>query len=336
MTDPSDNGSGPLTAVPSEMLEEAYRGGDRSPELIQEMNTRPELSGLVEDDPTGRIRRVTSDLLRDLRNRQDQKPEAVPTFLPSWNTLCGGPGGQEGIARGWNCLIAGPTGAGKSLLVLNQIAKALTAGYDTLLFSLEMSWEINVTRLRGIISENQIRKVEWGQQFDRRAAEEADRIITGADGDLFINTEPIWRLGDIREIIGTYQEHEGIQHVVVDYVQLAEPDGDEDKMAAKLGTVANELRDAAERYRVACLGVSQTSQGGMYGSRQLEHAAHQILVIDEDSIEERDGGRIKNMTLEVQKNRHGPEGPIEIQLDTDTLKFTELDGRRDPREGYYP
>lgn len=276
------------------------------------------------EDPSARFATIGQGTLEQLRREQQRDPEVVRSFLPQWNRMSLGPGGGEGLALGWYIVLGGPTKAGKSLLMMNLIGHAMRDGHDCLLFSLEMDWKSNATRLRGIVSGADMREIGWGDNYDHDVAVKADRKIERLPGSLHTNFEPIWRLDDIREAIRVHRKALGVTLVVVDYAQLAEPAGTRDQMVARMNEISNQLQDAAKRYNVVTVAVSQMSEKGAYGSRRFGYDANQMLVIDEESIEDRDRDMVRNMDLDLKLNRHGPAGSIPIQLDKTCLQIREV------------
>lgn len=275
-------------------------------------------------------------LLRELRRRQAKPPETVETPFPSWNRACRGEGGGRGLAAGWYVLVAGLTGAGKTLLALNLVASALRQGVNVLYFSLEMSWEQLVTRLRPIIAGGEVTHTEWGAYFDPEQAKAADDAILELPGTLYVNTEPIWKLEDIRDAMEYAHRADGVRLFVVDYAQLVEPSGSDRALFEAMASISSQLRFMAQHLRVVTVALSQLNRAatrerkapptidGLFGSARFGFDADQVLALDYSTLERDAERRLENTQILLLKNRHGPQVTIPIQFNYGTLQAREL------------
>jgi replicative DNA helicase len=279
------------------------------------------------------FRRVDGRMLEDLRDSQAGSPEYVATPWPTLNAACRGEGGGLGFGLGWYVLLAGLTGAGKTLAALNLVDAALRRGVDVLFVSLEMSAGQLLTRLRAIASGEDILGIEWGSRFDVDRAAAADRILLERPGQLFVNTSPIHELADIREVLRVHVEDYGVRLVVVDYAQLVSPAGRDADLFARMAEISAQLRFEAQRHRVVCLALSQLNrrerQGeigldSLFGSSRFGFDADLVLGLsyetDRDPI--RRAGRTKLLVL---KNRHGPAPEIPVEVDYASFRIREIE-----------
>lgn len=286
---------------------------------------------------SGRFRIVSEDLLAELRVRCEAPPDAVPTPFPSWNRVCRGEGGGRGIARGWFDVLSGPTGAGKTLLALNVMAEALRHGLVVLFFSLEMDWRQLLVRLRAIVSDEDVRRLEPGSDYCGATASVADReLLHGLPGELVLNTEPIWKLADIRDTIARWQENYEVGLVVVDYAQLVAPGGSDCALYEAMSETSSQLRYAAQRYDVATLVLSQLNRAttadrtapptvdGLFGSSRLGFDADQVLILDHTRRKRQESERLEATFLRIAKNRHGPQGEIPVVFEKRSLTWREM------------
>ena len=112
---------------------------------------------------------VDGDVFRDMGVRALAPIDALPTPFPSWNRACRMHGGSQGLARGWHTVVAGSSGAGKSLVALNMSAHALRCGHSVAWVSLEMSREQLLLRKLGIATSRNLRDLEPGPAHDAGA-----------------------------------------------------------------------------------------------------------------------------------------------------------------------
>ena len=269
-----------------------------------------------------------------LRARQAAEPDAVPTFLPSWNSCCRGEGAGIGLARGWTVIIAGATGAGKTLLALNLTHAALKAGERVLYLTLEMSWEQLVTRLRAIATGLDVRRVEWGDEFSDTDAKRADSALLDLPGHLYFNRLPVWKLDDVSELMRLYATERGVRFFIVDYLQLVSPGGTE-RIYEGVTKVSQQLRFAAQSLDAVCVSVSQFNRAtsanrserpvvqGLLGGSSIENDASQVLLLDHTRRKRDDYRRTEHGYLLLSKNRHGPQGELRVEYDYRTLRVRE-------------
>ena len=280
------------------------------------------------------IRDLAPRDLSFLRARQAAEPDAVPTFLPSWNSCCRGEGAGIGLARGWAVIIAGATGAGKTLLALNLTHAALKAGERVLYITLEMSWEQLVTRLRAIATGVDVRRVEWGDEFSDTDARQADAALLDLPGHLYFNRLPIWKLEDVSELMRLYATERGVRFFIVDYLQLVSPGGSE-RIYEGVTKVSQQLRYAAQSLNAVCVSVSQFNRAtsanrserpvvqGLLGGSSIENDASQVLLLDHTRRKRDDYRRTERGYLLLGKNRHGPQGELRVEYDYRTLRVRE-------------
>lgn len=278
---------------------------------------------------------MSEAMLAHLRERQEGEPEVLPTFLPSWNRASRDEGGGKGLALGWYIVLAGLTGAGKTLLALNLVSKALREGRSVLFFSLEMSWAQLCTRLRAIVSGEDVTSLEWGDGYCPGLAEEVDEQLLHLPGALYLNTEPIWRLEDIREVMASYRRESNVELVVVDYAQLVEPSGSNERLYAAMSNISSQLRHAAKRLNVVTVALSQMNRSStrersrkptvdsLFGSSRFGFDADQVAALDYSRREVDDLHRVERTWLNVVKNRHGPSVEIPVALEKRNLRIEE-------------
>lgn len=274
-------------------------------------------------------------MLAELRKRQARDPDVVPTPWPSWNGASRDEGGGRGMALGWYVVLAGLTGAGKTLAALNLVGSALKSGRSVLLFSLEMSWEQLCTRLRAIVSGEDVTAVERGRGFDPEVAEAADEEFMRLPGSLHLNTEPIWRLDDIRGVMAEYRRSYDVRLVVVDYAQLVEPAGADAELFSKMSEISAQLRYSAKELGCVTVALSQMNRSGtrdrdrsptiesLFGSSRLGFDADQVAMLDHSRRESDQIRRVERTWLNLAKNRHGPSVEIPVALEKRTLQIRE-------------
>jgi hypothetical protein len=280
-----------------------------------------------EDAP--RLQVVDWTTLERIGKEKTEPVDAVPTPWSTWNGVCMGAGGKEGLARSWHVIIGASSGAGKSLVATNLAAHAIRRGVDVCLFSLEMSQLENITRLLAILTNTEIRKLEHGRDFDLDAWNGAAERMMEQPGTLRTNERPIHTLEQIEGAM-RYHAAEGCRLMIVDYLQLAWV-GSADTLYQQITEVSHTIQMLAKDLRVTTVGLSQvnrrTSSGadklqkeGLMGGSSLENDAEQVVLISKPELDA--GGSLVSQ-VRLDKNRHGPKADWKLRLNHGTLQLTE-------------
>lgn len=281
------------------------------------------------EQPRVELELVDADVLAQIGEEKLQEVDVVATPWPKWNRACRGAGGGEGLARGWHVVVGASSGAGKSLVAANLTAKAIRAGVDVCLFSLEMSQLENVTRVLSILSGEKIVTLEHGKSFELDRWNAATERFLEQAGTLRTNKRPIHTLADI-EVAMRHHAEEGCRLMIVDYLQLAWV-GSAETLYHQITEVSHTIQGLAKDLRVTTVGLSQvnrrTSSGadklqkeGLMGGSSLENDAEQVVLL---SKPERQYDGFKS-DARLDKNRHGPVAEWGLHMDPRTLRMTEL------------
>lgn len=315
--------------------------GDRELERIADSVSRyaPEPDALKKTTPLGErgggeqpplMELIDKSVLDRIRDEKLQPISVVATPWPSWNNVCRGAGGGEGLAHGWHILIGASSGAGKSLAATNMAAAAVRAGEHVCLISLEMSQQEVLTRLMSIYSGKPARAMEHGKHFSPADWDEAADVMQEAGGSIRVNPEPIYRLDQIADVFDRYHD-EGCRTFIVDYLQLAWVQS-ADTMMHQITEVSHTIRGLAQKHKILSIGLSQVNRQmsfgggelrkeGLLGGSSLENDADQVLLIGKQ--EHHGEGRYKS-EIKLDKNRHGPPVEWSMILDTKTLRMREM------------
>ena len=277
--------------------------------------------------------KVDRDTLLDLARRNKEPVSAVPTMINSWNGMCRDEGGGVGLAHGWHVIVAGKSGAGKSIFGLNLAVEAMEHGHGVAYLSLEMSKRQLLTRGLAIATNTPVRYLEPGDQYDETAFNTAAKEYLGKmDCLLSVNEYPIRTLDEIESAIREVKRLEKVRFVVVDYLQLAWSSNAE-SLTAQITEVSNKIRALAQELRIVTIGLSQYNRAtssshdspemtGLMGGSSLENDADQVVLLDHTTYETEPLGHA-TQEISIAKNRHGSSGRIPIRWDYNTLKVME-------------
>ncbi len=311
------------------------------------MRTRdPAGAGIVGSRPDGLFpyRNILTETAVENHFRRQAKPvrmgeDVVPVPWPAWARACMDDGGQMGLAKGWHVILAGNTGAGKSIFALNMAAASIKAGVTVGFVNLEMSADQIMSRLLGILTGEPVAIMQRGRQFDPGASERVQERLQEIVGDarLLVNDdelaeEPLQRLDEIVSLVKHWATEHDAGLIVVDYMQLAGT-GAAEEVAERVTQISRGIRGVARKQKVVTLGLSQFNRGtsanyheppkiqGLFGASGLENDASQVAMIDHSAYARQENGAQTWLTL--GKNRHGPLPDIPVWFDYSTLRVTE-------------
>ena len=293
-----------------------------------------------------KFRWIVGDTLDDLQKRKEGKIDSVPTPFPTWNALCGEEGGHAGLAKTWTVVIGGMPGARKSYLALNMAAHAIRAGRKVGAINFEMSFEGYATRFLNVVTGISKDQLGWDQDFSpiswAKCKEEVGRIFQDTGGGLITNDETNEiSLEQIKDTYSAFAD-EGVEMVIVDYVQLIRAGTDDLKERA--GRIAETLRLMSHQHKMVTVALSQINREGMkredqpprmhhlYGGMYWEANANQVVMLDH-TYQERVGNDVLTQLI-VDKNRHGEKlVEIPIRWIGDTMQVVEDDTVRCDLDG---
>ena len=272
----------------------------------------------------GRIARHLEEL--------QQPVDAIATPLPLWNRQCRDEGGGIGLAMGWNVIIGGSTGLGKSLMAINVGATAILAGECVAFMSLEMSTAQLAGRLYAILTDTDVRLLERGNSPPPAVERKLCEIHEETGGRFFTNEQPVHEITQIQAQLRYWVEEKGARLCVIDYLQLATSRTAE-TLYSEVSDISSRVTEFAKYMNVATIGLSQMNRQtssnradspyaqGLIGSSSLENDADQVLLLDHSRYEK--GNRSAKTYALLAKNRHGSPGEIPIEWDYRSLRVRE-------------
>ena len=226
---------------------------------------------------------------------------------------------------------------GKTTLALD-IARgaALKGGASVGIFSLEMSREQLVDRLIAAEAQVPFWRLRTGQlnnESDFVLIQEAlDRL---SRMKIFIDDTPSPSIMQIRSIARRLQTEQGLDLIVVDYVQLIQPMIQTENMVQQFTEISHGIKSLARELNIPVLAVSQLNRqvdarevkvprlSDLRETGSWEQDADVVMLIyrkDRDklepSLEEQD-----TASIIIAKHRNGPLGTVDLKFDGDKVTF---------------
>lgn len=242
-------------------------------------------------------------------------------------------------------------GMGKTAFVTNTMLGAAKSGSSVGFVSLEMSTEQLATRTIANESNfhlNQLTKT--GFEKPEYFTGLLNKVNELKSLPIFIDDRPALTIGEIKRKARLYKRKHDIKLLIVDYIQLAGSDGNED-VRIRVGKISNGLKSIAKELAITVIGLAQLSREvektatkrpslhHLKESGDIEQDADAVCfiyrpayyglevdyeVIDDDC----------NTEFIVAKYRHGGVGTIGLHYDENKTKFTDNNGIEEQQELY--
>jgi len=251
-------------------------------------------------------------------------PPHIPTGIASFDAKIGG------IERGALTIIAAGTSAGKTALGVQFAITAGMAGIPSLVVSLEMSADSIARRVVAYLTGTSSRRLLEGSPDEQATAcNEAAKQL--ADCKLGIDDKPRY----VRDIVATarqYIRRHGAGLIVIDYLQVCEPDGKHDTRPLAVASMTAAFKRLAVDTGAAVIVISQLTRDAtredttpklahLRDSGAIEQDADVVIFIRPDRRVE---GNDIPVVLIVAKNRNGPTANIPVEFHRPSTRFSEV------------
>jgi replicative DNA helicase len=247
---------------------------------------------------------------------------------------------MDNLTAGWQrgevALVGARPATGKTAFALQLTQHAaVEEGVPTLFFSLEQSRLELAARLlcaRAGVDAQRLRRGELTPDEIKRLAEAADIL---RQAPLFIDDSPSQRVLHIAARARRRKQRDGLGLVVIDYIQLIEPDNRRDPRHEQVGSISRRLKQLAKELDVPLLVLAQLNRSSeertghrprladLRESGSLEQDADTVLLLhrpDSPDPDERD-----NLEVIVAKQRNGPVGTVTLRFERALMRFSDFD-----------
>ena len=233
-------------------------------------------------------------------------------------------------------IIAARPAMGKTAFALN-IAQNVAKSSDkaVAIFSLEMGAESLVERMlsaEGLIPSYHVRTGNLSESEWRRMISAQERL---AKGKIFIDDTAGIRISEIRSKAKRLaQENGGLGLIVIDYLQLIEGRGWENRQQ-EVSEISRQLKIIAKELKVPVIALSQLSRGvdqrndkrpilsDLRESGSIEQDADIVAFLYREAYYKRDEQEEPDNVTELilEKNRHGSLGTVQLYFLKEYAKF---------------
>lgn len=242
----------------------------------------------------------------------------------------------SGLQRSDLIIVAARPAMGKTALALNIAQQsAVKAGSSVIIFSLEMAKEQLGQRLLAMQARVEMQKLKQGD-LERV---DWDRISMAAndlnDTKIVIDDTPGISLMEMRNKCRRLKAEQGLDLVVVDYLQLMKFDGKADSRQQEISAISRNLKLLAREMDCPVIVLSQLSRApeqrpdkrpilsDLRESGSIEQDADIVIFLYRDDYYNPDTETPGVCEINIAKHRSGPTGKIELTWVSRYTKFSD-------------
>lgn len=335
-----------LIDASTETLRDAYDSGRPSVELISQAEQR--VFSILEGRSTSSVANLR-DILHEAMDRLDARMKGehltgvVESGFTDLDYLLGGLHASELV------ILAARPAMGKTALALNIAENvAINQQIPVLFVSLEMSSLELGDRLLCSLARVNGRRVRNGtlSREDRlRLVEKAGQI---SEAPLFVDDSPARTVTEIAAAARRIKRRESqLGLIVIDYLQLIEPDNSADARQEQVAKIARRLKGLARELKVPVLCLAQLNRQAettrdnrprlshLRESGAIEQDADVVMFVHREeyylSKSERDQQQMEQVQTDaseaqliVAKQRHGPVGDVDLLWHKEYTRFVNV------------
>ena len=240
-----------------------------------------------------------------------------------------------GFQRSNLIILAARPGIGKTALGLN-ILRHITVDLKipSAIFSVEMSSEELSDRLLVRQADIDAWRLKTGKMEDEDFTRYSEAMGILADAPLFIDDTPGIALNEMRTKARRLQVENGLQLLVVDYLQLIKGRS-VDNRVQEVSEISMGLKNIARELKIPVIALSQLNRAveARGGSRPKLADLRESGSIEQDAdvvmfLYREDEENPENVTLEIAKHRNGPTGVIKLRFVPNRVSFYSVETKR--------
>ncbi|MBA2759459.1 MAG: replicative DNA helicase [Chloroflexia bacterium] len=270
------------------------------------------------------------DQLEYLQNNRDELV-GVPSGFTDLDRLTGG------LQRSDLVIVAARPSMGKTAFALGvAYGAAVQHGRTVGIFSLEMSAEQLVQRLLSTESGIDSHKIRLGNIDDREWEEISRAFGRLSEAKIFIDDSASAGIMDIRSKARRLQAEQGLDLVIVDYLQLMSGRRSENRVQ-EISEISRGLKGLARELNVPVVALSQLSRAvesrsdhrpllsDLRDSGAIEQDADIVMFIYREEKYDEHSDRKGIAELIVAKHRNGPVDTVNLRFFEATARFADLE-----------
>ncbi|MEM6468769.1 MAG: replicative DNA helicase [Planctomycetota bacterium] len=269
----------------------------------------------------------------EARLRGEVTEGTVETGLTDYDTMTGG------LHNGELIILAARPSMGKTALAMNVAEHAAIVGQQPVLFvSLEMSGiELADRMLCSLarVNGHRLRNGTISSDDQTRLINKANEISTAP---FFVDDSPSRTVSEIAAAARRIRRRQGgLGLIVIDYLQLIEPDNSRDPRQEQVAKIARRLKGMARELEVPMLCLSQLNRQAedskdhkpklshLRESGAIEQDADVVMFVHREEYYHRGEDRAQyagQAEIIIAKQRNGPVGEVQLTWESDFTRFS--------------
>ncbi|MED5449403.1 MAG: replicative DNA helicase [Planctomycetota bacterium] len=328
----------------NEILSECYDGSNDPDDVLSAAEQR--IFRILDDQ--GEPRKIEiKDILLDAFDRINERMEndevisGIPTGFPDLDQRLNGLQPTELV------VLAARPSMGKTALVCNLAeGVAMEAGQGVLLFSLEQSNLELAERLLCIRSQVNSHRLRSGTLDDDERKLLVHASAELSEAPLFLDDQPGRTIAQITAVARRLQRRNGVRVVIIDYLQLIEPEDKSSPREQQIALITRRLKALAKELSVPVIALAQLNGGvehredkrprlsDLRESGAIEQDADVVMFLhrpEHYNPEDRPG----EADVIIAKNRNGPTDSVTLTWIKESMRFTNFSRLDEPDGGYF-
>lgn len=241
----------------------------------------------------------------------------------------------SGLQKGDFIIVAARPSMGKTAFALN-IGQHASKGASVGIFSLEMTTEQLMERLISSRSLVEFGKIKTGKLDEAEFRKITDAANVLAKRKIFIDDKST-NLSDIKAKCRNLKIKEGLDVVIIDYLQLIEISDKTNSREQEIAKISRELKKLAKKLEITIVALSQLSRGpeqrtdhkpilsDLRESGSIEQDADVIFMLYRDEYYNKESEEKNIAELIINKNRNGETKTIKLGWIGQYQRFATLD-----------
>ncbi len=244
----------------------------------------------------------------------------------------------SGLQKSDLVILAARPSLGKSSLGLDiAINASLKNKYSVGIFSLEMGKDQITDRMIASQAKVDLWKIRTGRRLqdeDFAKIRNAIEMISGSS--IYVDDNLTAGIMQMRAMARRLQADQGLDLLIIDYLQLIQPRKDMDNVVAQVSEISRGLKSLARELDIPILAMSQLSRaveqrGGLpklsdlRDSGSIEQDADVVLFISRDNNNTDNPMSGVEAKILVAKHRNGPTGSVNLIFNKQYASFSNVD-----------
>ncbi|MFJ8158861.1 replicative DNA helicase [Streptomyces sp. NPDC094468] len=264
--------------------------------------------------------------------RSEDEITGVPTGFTDLDSL------TKGFQPGQLIVLAARPAMGKSTLALDFArAAAIQHGRSVAFFSLEMSEDEIGMRLLSAEARVGLHHLRGGTVTDDDWARIGRRLPDIGGARLHVDDSPGLSVADIRTRTQRIASRDGLDLVIVDYLQLLTPASRRGaSRQEEVAAMSRGLKLLAKTLRVPVIALSQLNRGSeqrenkkpvvsdLRESGAIENDADMVVLLHRDDAYEKETPRAGEADLIIGKHRNGPTATLTVAFQGHYSRFVDM------------